>query len=98
MQTDKQSSLPLILCVVVTILLCKIYQHHRVVHLTHAHQQLCHQHAHLIKECMDLRAQQERVASLSNISAQAHKKDRMQPLNLAQVIPLRDGLTTRKSP
>lgn len=94
MQTKKQSSFAAAVCVAVLIFVCKVYQHHKTTVLTAQHQQLCHQHAHLIKECMDLRAQQERVASVESISKKGHK-DGLSPLTATQVIPLTDGLKTK---
>ena len=88
MRIQRFSPIRLGIFLAVGALLIKVYQHNRLVYLTHTHQQLSRRHAELVQECMQLRAQKQRVAGFKKIITTVTKKLHMQPLTLDAIVSL----------
>ena len=69
-------------------LFIKIYQHHRLVRLTHAHQDLALEHASLMQECIHLHKQYLRESSTEKLYHEACSSHGMQPLTSQQIVTL----------
>ena len=83
----KQSPLTLITLIILGVLLLKIFQHNRLLHLTHTQQHLARAHSKLLDDCINLRHQYERTAAPETVYCDAVDGG-MAPLRSNTIVPL----------
>lgn len=85
MRTNHYSPLTLLVLLMVAVLLIKVYQHNRLVYLTHRYQRLTREHAQLLTECNQLRQQHVRILKSKRVTQQLSS---MMPLTQQNIVPL----------